>query len=64
MNGASTLMAEQMSGCVPSAAYMSDPIASRYGYDKTVECSLDDAGSKFTFTESGVETGVQLAMPQ
>ncbi len=62
MNGASTLMAEQMSGCVPSAAYMSDVIASRYGYDKTGD--LDDAGSKFTFTESGVETGVQLAMPQ
>ena len=56
-------MAEQISGHVPSAAYISDPITSRYGYEETVECSSGDVGSKLAFTESRVEMGVQFAMP-
>ena len=63
VNGASARMAEQMSGHVPSATYMSNPITSRYGYEETVECSSDEVGSKLALAESGVDTGMQSAIP-
>ncbi len=56
-------MAEQMSGRIPRAAYMSDLITSRYRYEETIKCSSDGVGSKLAFAESGVETGVQFAIP-
>ncbi len=50
-------------GCIPSAAYISDPITSRYGYEETVECSSGDAGLKLAFAEGRVKMGMQSAMP-
>ena len=52
-----------MSGHIPSATYMSELITLRYGYEETVKCSSGDAGLKFTLAESGVEMGMQFAMP-
>ena len=48
--------AAAMSGRVPRAAYMSDLITSRYGYEETMRWSSEVAGWNCAFAGSGVDT--------